>query len=130
MATKKKPNASQSKQVAKELSKRRVFIFAALFAILVLGSLIGEESDILSHVFDDVAIFWLSVIVLLVIAISRKKVSIKELAMQHNVITVLFVAALLIQIAAIFIEMSDPADFGNEIPTLILIILAIANRFV
>ncbi|MDE1828194.1 MAG: hypothetical protein KGH65_03485 [Candidatus Micrarchaeota archaeon] len=130
MATKKKPNASQSKQVVKELSKRRVFIFAALFAMLVLGSLIGEESDILSHAFDDVAIFWLSVIVLLVIAVSRKKVSLKELIMQHNVITVLFVAALLIQIAAIFIEMSDPADFGNEIPTLILIILAIANRFV
>ncbi|MDE1850970.1 MAG: hypothetical protein KGH54_04235 [Candidatus Micrarchaeota archaeon] len=123
-------SSAQAKAVAKELSKRRVFIFAALFAILALGGLIGEESDMLAHAFDDIAILSLSVIVLLVIGVSWKKVSFKELIMQHNVITLLFAVALAVQIAAIFIEMSDPADFGNEIPSLILILLAIANRFV
>lgn len=131
MPTKRKAatNSAQTKAVAKELSKRRVFIFAALFAILALGGLIGEESDILAHAFDDIAILSLSVIILLVIAVSWKKVSFKELVMQHNVITIFFVVALIVQIAAIFIEISDPADFGNEIPTLILIILSLANRF-
>ncbi|HVA82719.1 MAG TPA: hypothetical protein VNF06_00975 [Candidatus Aquilonibacter sp.] len=131
MPTKRKAatNSAQTKAVAKELSKRRVFIFAALFAIFALGGLIGEESDILAHAFDDIAILSLSVIILLVIAVSWKKVSFKELVMQHNVITIFFVVALIVQIAAIFIEISDPADFGNEIPTLILIILSLANRF-
>lgn len=130
MAAKNNDTKKQGSMIIRELSRRRVFIFAAFFVIFVLGSLIAEEGDILSHAFDDAAIFAIGLITLVFLYVSRHRHSLSELTKQHNVVFALFVLALLIQIAAIFMEMNDPQDFGNEIPSLILILLVLANRFV
>jgi hypothetical protein len=43
---------------------------------------------------------------------------------------VLFVIMLIFKIFAIFQEIGDPSDFGNEPPILILLILTLLSRFV
>lgn len=114
----------------KELAKRRVFLFFALFIVIALAGLIPEEADIFSHVVDEYALVGISIIALIYLAVSWKKNTLPELKMQHNILLVLFIMALIIQLYAIPIEISDPMDFGNDIPVLILLILLLANRFV
>lgn len=71
----------------------------------------------------------LSVIALILIVVWRKKHSLAELKKQHNILTILFVVAVIFKLYAFPVEMNDPEDFGNEIPVLILLILTLLNRF-
>ncbi|MDE1869426.1 MAG: hypothetical protein KGH71_00375 [Candidatus Micrarchaeota archaeon] len=114
----------------KELAKRRVFIFAAFFMLFALGGLIGEEGDILSHAADDIVLAGIAAVTIIYLYASRNRQSLVDLRRQHNIVLVLFIIALVVQIGAIFIEMGDPMDFGNEIPSLILIVLVLVNRFI
>ena len=116
--------------VEKELAKRRVFLFFAAFAVLALVSTLSEESDMLLFVGDDIIILSIAITTIWLILASWKKTSLKQLVAQHNLILSLFVVALIVQIAAIFLEINDPTDFGNEIPSLFLILFTLANRFV
>jgi hypothetical protein len=83
----------------------------------------------LLHALDEYAIVTLAIIVLILIAVWRKKASLQELRKQHNIIAVIFVVALIFKLYAITAEMGDPADFGDEIQVLITLILALLNRF-
>jgi hypothetical protein len=114
----------------KALAKRRVFVFFFVFAIIALLSTVAEESDIFLHALDDYVIIIIAIIALLFIYLSRKKQTVSQLARQHNVILALLVIALIVQIYAIIVEFNDPADFGNEIPVLVLIVMMLVNRFV
>jgi phosphoglycerol transferase MdoB-like AlkP superfamily enzyme len=113
-----------------ELGRRRVYIFFAAFFALALVGLIPEEIDIFTHAIDEMGIVTISIIVLILIAIWRKKTTLAELKRQHNIITILFVVALLFKLYAFTVEINDPQDFGDEIPVLIGIILTLLNRFV
>jgi drug/metabolite transporter (DMT)-like permease len=116
------------KSVVRELSRRRVFVFVAAFLALALFADGLTEADILTHALDDFAIVALSIIVLILIAVWRKKVTLSELKKQHNIITILFVVMLIFKLYAVTVEMNDPQDFGDEIPSLIGIVLTLLNR--
>ncbi len=88
-----------------------------------------EESDMFMHALDDYGTVAIAAITLILLAIWWKKQTLNDLRKQHNIITGLFVVALLLTFYAFSVEMGDPADFGNEIPSLILIILIILNKF-
>lgn len=119
----------EGQSIARELGKRRVFIFFSAFLALALAGLIPEEIDILSHAIDEIGIVTISIIVLIMIAVWRKKITLSDLRKQHNIITVLFVIALLFKLYAFTVEINDPSDFGDEIPVLIGLILTLLNRF-
>ena len=114
----------------RELGRRRVYIFFAAFFAIALFGLIFEEGDIITHAVDEIGIVTISIIVLILIAVWRKKTTLTELKKQHNIITVLFVVALLFKLYAFTVELTDPQDFGDEIPVLVGIILTLLNRFV
>jgi hypothetical protein len=96
---------------------------------LALVGLIPEEGDIFTHAVDEIGIVTISIIVLVLLAVWRKKVTLPELKKQHNIITALFVIALVFKLYAFTVETNDPQDFGDEIPVLIGLILTILNRF-
>lgn len=122
--------AGADKSVIRELAKRRVFIFFSVLIVAVLGNTLMEESDMFLHALDDYVLVGIAIIVLILIAAWRKKSSLSELKRQHNIILILFIIALAFQIYAFPQEIGDPVDFGNEIPSLILLILVFINRFV
>lgn len=123
-------SSAEEKTPRRELGRRRVYIFVSAFLLLALGGIINEEADIFLHALDEYVIFALVVIAAILFVIWRKKQSLSELKKQHNIIAVLFVVALLFKIFAIYVEASDPEDFGNEIPIFILLILTLVNRFI
>ncbi len=119
----------EESSMRRELGRRRVYIFFAAFYALALVGLIPEEGDVFTHAVDEIGIVTVSIIVLILIAVWRKKVALPELKKQHNIIAALFVVALVFKLYAFTVEMNDPQDFGDEIPILIGLILTVLNRF-
>jgi len=121
---------SQETMMRRDLGRLRVFAFVAVsLAVLTLG-VINEESDILLHALDEYAIFTLSIVAILLLVAWRKKRTLADLVMQLNVFEVLFVIMLAFKIFAFTQEMSDPTDFGDEVPLFIVLIAAVIQRFV
>lgn len=124
------PARDESKILTKLLARRRVYFFVAISIALIFVGIINEESDKFFNALDDYAIFTIGVISLVYLWSQRKKTSTAELKKQMKVMLALLVVALLFQIYAFPQEISDSADFGNEPPILILLILSILNYFV
>jgi hypothetical protein len=121
---------SEDKLLIREIAKRRVFLFFSVLTLLALSDAAITESDIFLHAIDDYAIITLSILSIILIVVWWKKQSLGELRKQHNIILIIWAVALLFQIFAFVQEINDPEDFGNEIPSLILILLILINRFV
>jgi hypothetical protein len=120
---------AENKNITKQISRRRVFLF--IFAFLFIGMLLDvmAELDVLAYALDDIAIVSLSAIGILLMAYMRKDTSSKKLELQNNIMLVLVVAMILFQIVGIFVELKSPEDFGDDIPVLIGLVLALVNRF-
>ena len=123
-------SSSEEKSLRRELGRRRVFLFVAVFLVLALAGVVQEESDMFLHALDEYAIIALSVVVIILIVLWRSKQSLVELKKQHNIIMAIFVVALVFKIYGLIVEANDPSDFGDEIPVFILLVLTIVNRFV
>lgn len=124
------PVRDQGKALTKELGRRRIYFFVAIWIAIAFVGLMMEESDKFFNALDDYAIFTIGVVSLVYLLTQRKKTSLAELKKQNKIILILFVIALIFQIYAIPTELSDAQDFGNEIPVLILLVLALLNKFV
>ncbi len=122
--------SSEEKMMRRDLGRLRVSVFVAVSLAALTVGIIGEESDIILHALDEYAIFALSIVVILLLVVWRKKRTLADLKMQLNVFEVLFVIMLIFKIFAFTQEMSDPADFGDEVPLLIVLILTVIQRFV
>lgn len=116
--------------VSKWLGRTRVFAFFWTFALVAIANTVAEERDIFLHVVDDYTDITLALIAIVVIALWWKKKTPAELKRTNNVLTALAVILILATIFAITQEIGDPADFGNEIPTLLFGIFMLINRFV
>ncbi len=114
----------------RELSKRRVFVFFFVFMLIALLPTVIEESDVFLHALDDYLIIFIAIVALLFVFLSWKRQTVSQLLAQHNVLAVLIVIALIVQVYGIIAEIHDPADFGNEIPAFILLIMMLINRFI
>jgi hypothetical protein len=115
---------------AVELRRRRVFLFFGAVLIFAVAGLLFEESDMWTHAIDDVALVGVGLAILILLVWGRREEALAAVRRQNNLVTVLLVVALAFQIAAFPIEMSDAMDFGNEPPLLIVLVIAIANRFI
>jgi hypothetical protein len=114
----------------KELAKRRVFVlFSLFFFFALLGDMI-IEGDMFSHALDEYVFIAIAAVVLIFIALNWKTTTVDELRKQHNYITGLFVIALIFQLYAFPAEIGDPADFGNEVPSLVGLIVILLNRVI
>lgn len=118
------------KSVTKWLGRNRVSAFFWAFALIALLNVITEEQDIFLHVVDDYADIAIIVVGLAVLAMWWKRQSPSQLKRTQNVMAALAVLLILATIYAITQEIGDPADFGNEIPTLLFGIFLLINRFV
>ena len=107
-----------------------MFLFFAATMFVVMVGVVGEESDMPLHLLDDLAIFLIMLGVVGFLAVSWKKQTSTDLRRQNNVVLGAAVVALAFQILAFPLEASDPMDFGNEIPFLIILLATIVNRFV
>lgn len=114
----------------RELGRRRVFVFFWGFVFVALINTINEESDIFLHVFDDYVDIILAVVAVIVIGVMWRKQAMQQLKRVNNIATILAVLFILATIFAITQEYNDPADFGNEIPSLLFGIAMVINRFV
>jgi uncharacterized membrane protein len=122
--------SQEEKTLRRELGRLRVFAFVAVFIVVGLAGQLNEESDIFLHALDEYALIGLSIVVIILVVAWRKKQGIADLKKQLNIYEVLFVIMLIFKIFAIFQEIGDPSDFGNEPPILILLILTLLSRFV
>jgi heme A synthase len=98
--------------------------------LIALLNTVAEENDIFLHVVDDYADIAIIVVAIVLLAMWWKKRSPQQLKRTGNVMAVLAVLLIVATIFAITQEYSDPADFGNEIPSLLFGIFLLINRFV
>lgn len=129
MATGEVQGPTDQKGLVRELAKRRAFIFLFIPIIITLAFFITLEQDMLLHALDDYVIISLSIISLILIGASWKKQSLGQLKKQHNIIFAFLVIALAFQIFGVLVEAGDSEDFGNEVPSLVALILMFINRF-
>jgi heme A synthase len=108
----------------------RVYAFFWTFVLVAIANVITEENDVFLHVVDDYTDITLAVVAIIIIAMWWKKRSPAELKRTNNVLAVLSVLLILATLFAITQEIGDPADFGNEIPTLLFGFWLLINRFV
>lgn len=92
--------------------------------------LISTELGNLGGNLDDLVIILFSGAALLFLYVSRKKTSLKELRIQNDVIMTIFTIVLLTLLAGIFVIQDNPNSLPEGIPALILMVLAIINRFI
>jgi hypothetical protein len=124
-------SVSEDKSIVRELGKRRVFIFFSVaIAIVFAVDAILVESDNPTFMIDDLGLVGISIFSLALLGIWWNRRSLKGLRSQHNIIAILFVIAVLFKLFGIVVEMDHPDDFGNEIPGLIILLIAVINRFV
>lgn len=114
---------------SKLLGRRRVFLyFAVLLFITMLLDGLGEL-DVSIHAVDDIGIAIVSIIGVIILAAMWKKDSTGSLRMQNNIFIGLTVIMILLQIFGILVEKASPADFGDDIPILIGLIILLLNGF-
>lgn len=116
------------KGVQRELERRRVFIFLAVFFFVAMLLDAFTELDVATHAVDDFGIAAMSLIAILYVAASWRHIDLKSLVNQNNVVFALFVVALLFQIYGLVVE-GGTNDFGDEVPVLIGLIITFVNRF-
>ncbi len=114
----------------KEKARRRVFVFLAILIVFAIGHTIFGELKEFADVADDIVLVGSALVTLALFLKWKGTEDALALRKQHKAIMILFVAVLLVQIAAFPIEMDDVAAFGNEIPSLMLIVLFLVNYFV
>ena len=122
--------ASAPLDAHKELAKRRVFLFGGAALLFALFGVLFEESDKLLHLIDDVVVVGVGLLIVALIIAWRNRVAAEDVHRQNNLFTVLLVIALVAELIAFPIEISDPMDFGNEPPSLIILVVFILNRFI
>jgi uncharacterized protein YhhL (DUF1145 family) len=122
--------SSSDSSLTKWLGRNRVFAFFWTFALIAILNTVQEENDIFLHVVDDYTDIAIIVVAIVVLAMWWKKRSPQQLKMTGNVMAVLAVLLIAATIFAITQEYNDPADFGNEIPSLLFGIFLLINRFV
>jgi hypothetical protein len=120
---------NEAKLVTKFLGRRRVFTIISVW-LLVLLEVAMMEGDELLHAFDDYSVVAIAAITIILVFMWRHKTSLAELKKQTNIITALFVVGLAVKLFAVIVEASDAADFGDEIPLFVLMIIMVVNRFV
>lgn len=130
MSTESSSMSMPDRATIKELGRRRVFAFFWVFVLVAISNTITEENDIFLHVVDDYADITLAIVAVIILVAMWKKQSIKDLRKVNNIFTILAVLLIAAALFAISQEIGDPADFGNEIPTLFFGVFMLANRFV
>lgn len=116
--------------ITKWLGRSRVYAFFWVFFLAAIANTVNEESDIALHVADDYVDIILAVVAIILLALWWKKKAPAELKRTNNVMAVFAVLLILATIFAFTQEIGDPADFGNEIPSLFFGIFMLINRFV
>jgi uncharacterized membrane protein YfcA len=96
---------------------------------MILPAMFGE-SDILSHVPDDVIISAMAIGIIVIIVASWKSFALRSHRKGRQWVKAFWVIALLGQIVGFVFEYSDPNDVGNEYIGLILIAIGLVVAFV
>lgn len=121
--------ASDEASTRRELGVRRASLYVSIFGVVVLGLVTLGESDKPLHLIDDLVLVAVAVVAIVLIGLGWKRQTLSELHRLNKVLTGLFAVAFVGQVFGIFVEFNDPKDFGNDIPSLILVVLVLANRF-
>jgi hypothetical protein len=123
-------STADEKSLRREMGRRRVLFYVAVWMAIALTGVVREESDMFLHALDEYGIIAVSIIALVVMIAWRNKRSLADLKKQNNIVIILFVIAVVFKLYAFTVEANDPSDFGDEIPVLIALILVLLNRFV
>jgi hypothetical protein len=84
--------------LTKELARRRVWVFFAVFVAAAFSGQLVEESDMFLHALDEYVLVVLAVVALIFLAVIWKKQALGELRKQDNILLVLFVIMLIFKL--------------------------------
>ena len=115
--------------VQKQFGRKRVFAFLALFFLVTMLLEGIYHSTTYIQVIEDAGIAVFAFLVLLYLAVMRKRVDMRSLRVQNNIAFVLFIAVLAFLVFGLIME-RGANDLIGKMPMLIGIIITFANRFV
>jgi hypothetical protein len=102
--------------IAKELAKRRVFVFLLVFLLISTGDTINRDTDSLKRI-EDYVVAALILAALFVIAVGWRRQALRQLRLQHNIV----LGLVLIVLASVALHFS--------FPNLVFGVWLVANRF-
>jgi len=119
----------ENRNLAREIARRRV-AFVGAFLSLVFGFTITEEiSDSVLYIADDAALLLLGIVIIVLFLLYRNKINEMDLKRFNNIAAIIFAIGLIIKIFAIVIEAADPDALGDDIPSVIIFLVFLLNRF-
>ncbi len=119
---------------AKDLAiwKRRgaIFLFLGVIAI-IFGATAGEEvgNNPLFAV-DDLVVLVVAILLIAIWVVRLRGAStLPQLRTAANISVILLAVAVLAKLYGVFVERNSPDDFGDEIPSLYILLVSIGSRF-
>lgn len=118
------------KEQLTEFARVRTFLYFYIASFIIFIGVIFEELGPDFHELDDILFIALAFIAIVIIIYRWKNRSLSGLRLTNNISALIAFLLVLVSIYAISIEMGDTADFGDEIPQLLLSIIILISRFI
>ena len=121
---------AEAKDLAIWRRRGAIFLFLGVIAI-IFGATAGEEvgNNPLFAV-DDLVVLVVAILLIAIWVVRlRGSSTIPQLRTASNITVILLVVAVLAKVYGAFVERSSPDDFGDEIPSLYILLVSIGSRF-
>lgn len=120
----------EEKNLIKEYSKRKVFLFTYLISAVAFIAVLGLESENPTYLIDDYAKIILSIISIIFFAITWKRDDSRAPRRTNNVGTIVGALILVFAILAILLELGKTEFVADDFPAVILGLSAVINGLV
>ncbi|AWR99211.1 hypothetical protein [Metallosphaera hakonensis] len=119
---------SSGERVEKLVSRRRVFLFSSIVALVFGLDIAPEMHDNPLYAVDDIAMIIIGVIGILLYFLMKRNDE-PTLSKLENVYLGIFAVALVLKLTWAVIESRDPGDMADDTPAVLILIAVLANRF-
>jgi hypothetical protein len=114
-------------QIRKWASRRRGFGLLGAINLAFIGAGFAEM-DNMTYTVDDFALVALGAVILLIYLAGRNKNSIADMRRQTNIFFAILLAASIIKVAWLFVELGDVDAVGDNMSVWFFLAATIANR--
>jgi cation transport ATPase len=111
----------------RQRGRRRAFMFVYVLTAVVFFIIIFSESGTFSHMLDDMADVAVAALSVVVFGVTWRSTTSQAIARANRIATLVAVLIILATVYAAAVEYGNAMDFGDDLPTMVLGVVALLN---
>jgi hypothetical protein len=111
----------------RQRGRRRAFMFVYVLTAVVFFIIIFSESGTFSHMLDDMADVVVAALSVVVFGVTWRSTTPQAIARANKIATLVAVVIILATVYATAVEYGNAMDFGDDLPTMVLGVVALLN---